>query len=75
MLSSVELGGFRNEASAQAAADYPIIYAGSAVQGSTPAPHLSMDNIKGIVAFLQIQPEAVLAASLLEHDDDNDNIM
>ncbi|CAN6334420.1 unnamed protein product [Urochloa humidicola] len=67
-----ECGGFRNQASAQAAADNPSVYMPIPLPSDAPATHLSVDIIQGIATnFLGIQPEAVSAAALLELDNDD----
>ncbi|CAO2183996.1 unnamed protein product [Urochloa humidicola] len=73
-----EVGGFKDAASAQAAENYPVIYAKplavvpSSVQESVAvAPYLSVGNIQSIgVDFLQMQPSAISAAALLDLDDE-----
>ncbi|CAN6248991.1 unnamed protein product [Urochloa humidicola] len=67
-----ECGGFRNQASAQAAADNPSVYMPVPLPSDAPATHLSVDIIQGIATnFLGIQPEVVFAAALLELDNDD----
>ncbi|CAO2142164.1 unnamed protein product [Urochloa humidicola] len=74
-----DVGGFRDAASAQAAQDYPIIYARPLAvvppdqEDPYPAasPHLPLDSIQSIgVGFLKMQPSAVSAAALLDLDDE-----
>ncbi|CAL4888967.1 unnamed protein product [Urochloa decumbens] len=67
-----ECDGFRNAASTAAAADNPSVYEVQSEQAVSPAPYLSVENIQGMaVSFLEIQPEAVSAAALLELDNDD----
>ncbi|CAN6243644.1 unnamed protein product [Urochloa humidicola] len=73
-----EVGGFHDAASAQAAQDYPIIYAKALAvvppeQDDLPpaAPHLLVDCIQSIdVGFLQMQPSVVSTTALLDLDDE-----
>ncbi|CAO2165701.1 unnamed protein product [Urochloa humidicola] len=66
-----DVGGFKDASSQQQAADNPLIYSSSVAVPSKVAPYLSMANIQGIATnFLQIQPQAVSPATLLELDDD-----
>ncbi|CAL5091738.1 unnamed protein product [Urochloa decumbens] len=67
-----DVGGFRDAESQAEATAYPNVYSAAPVDATVVAPHLSMENIKGIATgFLQIQPEAVSPALLLELDDDD----
>ncbi|CAN6221448.1 unnamed protein product [Urochloa humidicola] len=70
-----EIGGFRDAASAQAAQDYPVIYAKPLVvvppEQASVAPYLPVDCIQNIgVGFLQMQPSVVSAAALFDLDDE-----
>ncbi|CAO2187981.1 unnamed protein product [Urochloa humidicola] len=73
-----EVGGFRDATSAQAAQDYPAIYAKPLTvvppeHDDLPpaAPHLPVDCIQSIgVGYLQMHPSVVSAAALLDLDDE-----
>ncbi|CAO2189797.1 unnamed protein product [Urochloa humidicola] len=66
-----DVGGFCSAAAQEAANDNPSIYVVSPVTGE-PAPHLTVANIQGLAqGYLQMQPEDVSAAVLLELDDVN----
>ncbi|KAF8650537.1 hypothetical protein HU200_063911 [Digitaria exilis] len=65
--------GFRDDASAKEALDYPKIYEARTQDGVPPAPSLGLDVIQGIrVGFLKVRPEDVSAAALFDLDDDDD---
>lgn len=63
---------FKNNESAEAATLNPSTFTASAVDADVVAPHLPLDLIQSVATgYLQIQPEAVSAAALLELDDDS----
>lgn len=62
--------GFRDEASAKEALEYPQVYEGCANVGASTAPYLDLATVQGIGAgFLKMRPEDVSAATLLDLDD------
>jgi hypothetical protein len=71
-----DLGGYCDHASASAAAlvhQVQPTYEAVAVEDADVPLHLSLATIQGMATgFLQLQPEAVAAAALLELDEDDD---
>nr|CAB3486588.1 unnamed protein product [Digitaria exilis] len=64
--------GFLNNAHAEAAVGNPGVYTAQVEGSSVTAPYLDVGTMQGIAGFLQIQPEAVSAAALLELDAEAD---
>ncbi|CAL4970509.1 unnamed protein product [Urochloa decumbens] len=65
------LGGFRTAASVAEVADNPSVYMVGPSTAEVAAPHLSIQNIQGLATgYLQIPPDAVSAAVLLELDNE-----